>query len=202
MTLRRVPVEALRTPVGGVNLAPGTLADQLAAHRGPAGETLLVFLRHFGCIFCRETVAELRAAAEKDPAYPPVLFFFQGTPTEGRAFLRRYWREARAVADPERQLYAAFGVTRGSVLQLFGPGVWRAASRAREKGHEQGPAQGNVLMMPGVFLVRGADVVWTHRYRHAGDHPDFARIPERAAAARPEAGQKSARPGAGAGYTR
>ena len=33
-------------------------------------------------------------------------------------------------------------------------------------------------MMPGVFLVQGGRVLWSHQYRHAGDHPDLARIPE------------------------
>ena len=58
---------------------PGRLRDQLAGC-----PQLLVFLRHFGCVFCRETVADLRAIAEDNPRFPPVLFFFIGSPTEGR----------------------------------------------------------------------------------------------------------------------
>jgi hypothetical protein len=38
-----LPAGVLDRPVEGTNLQPGTLADQL----GP-GDTLLVFLRHFG----------------------------------------------------------------------------------------------------------------------------------------------------------
>jgi len=48
--------EILDAPVSGVNLAPGTLRAQLGER-----PTLLVFLRHFGGIFCREAVADLRA---------------------------------------------------------------------------------------------------------------------------------------------
>jgi len=171
-----LPESVLGWPVGGVNLVPGTLRDQLSE-----GDTLLVFLRHFGCVFCRETVADLRAVAEADPEYPKVLFFFQGPPTEGRAFLRRYWPEAHAVADPGQRLYAAFGVERGSVVQMFGPAVWRGRWRAAGKGHANGMPAGDVWRMPGVFLVRGERVVWSHRYRHAADHPDFASIPGLAA---------------------
>jgi hypothetical protein len=40
---RGVAPEVLALPVQGVNLVPGTLADQLGRHL-----TLLVFLRHFG----------------------------------------------------------------------------------------------------------------------------------------------------------
>jgi hypothetical protein len=171
--LGEIPDSTLDLRVNGVNLVPGTLRDQLAG-----GAHLLIFLRHFGCLFCRETLADLRAAAEADPGYPPVLLFFQGSPTEGRALLRRYWPAARAVSDPELRVYAAFGIHRGNLLQLFGPGVWAAKRRAEAKGHQQGERTGDVFMMPGVFLVQGGRVLWSHQYRHAGDHPDLARIPE------------------------
>lgn len=173
MKLGAIPAEALDTTVRGVNLAPGTLREQLGQ-----GDTLLVFLRHFGCMFCRETVADLRTLAEADSAFPAVLFFFMGNPMEGKAFLRRYWPGVRAIADPERRLYSAFGVARGGLLQLFGPGVWRARRRAEAKGHGNGERVGDIFMMPGVFLVRGGCVTWSHEYRHAADHPDFSRIPE------------------------
>lgn len=176
----RIPEPILAAPVTGVNLAPGTLRAQLAP-----GDTLLVFLRHLGCTFCRETVSDLREASEADPAYPKVLFFFMGSPREGRAFMQRYWPRAHAVADSEKRFYGAFGVERGSLLQMFGPAVWRAKRRAEEKGHSNGERIGDVWMLPGVFLVRGDRIVWSHEARHAADHPEFARIPELASDAPP-----------------
>lgn len=125
----RIPDAVLDEPVLGVNLVPGTLRDQL----GP-GPTLLVFLRHLGCVFCRETIASLRAASEGRAGYPSVLFFFQGTPTEGRVLLSRFWSGARAVADRPKRFYEAFGVEHGSLGQLLGPGVWRARRRALAAG--------------------------------------------------------------------
>jgi hypothetical protein len=168
-----IPDATLDLRLSGVNLVPGTLRDQLGG-----GPHLLIFLRHFGCVFCRETLTDLRAAAEARSEFPPVLFFFQGSPTEGRAFLRRYWPAARAVSDPELRVYAAFGVERGKLLRMFGPGVWAAKRRAEAKGLANGERSGDMFMMPGAFLVEGARVLWRHEYRHAGDHPDFARIPE------------------------
>ena len=165
--------EVLETRVAGVNLMPGTLADQLGADT-----TLLVFLRHFGCTFCRETVADLRRVCAETADFPPVLFFFQGSVTEGRVFLRRYWPEARAVSDPEKELYAAFGIGRGGLRQMFGPRVWTALRRARSKGIEQGPRSGDLWMMPGIFLVNAGRVLWAHEYEHAGDHPEFHCIPQ------------------------
>jgi hypothetical protein len=169
---RTVPAEILDAPVAGANLVPGPLRSQLAG-----GDALLVFLRHFGCMFCRETVSELRACSEADPGYPAVLFFFVGSPREGRAFMQRYWPTARAISDPEKRFYAAFGVDRGSLLQMFGPAVWRAKRRAEEAGHENGARTGDIWMMPGAFLVRGDRILWAHDPRHAGDHPDFSGLP-------------------------
>lgn len=168
----------LDAPVTGLNLVPGRLRDQLGSE-----PTLLVFLRHLGCLFCRETVSELRAIAEREPSFPPVLFFTQATSVELRAFLRRDWPTARAVADPERRLYAAFGIERMSPLGLLRPALWEAQRRARDKGFEPGERSGDIWRMPGVFLVRGAGVLWSHEFRHAGDLPDFAAIPHLARAA-------------------
>lgn len=168
---RRIPDEVLDEPVTGFNLMPGTLRDQL----GDA-PTLLVFLRHFGCVFCRETVAELRLASAASD-FPPMLFFFQGTATEGRAFLRRDWPSVRAIADPALRLYEAFGVERMAWLDMLRPGLWAAERRARGKGFEQGERSGDIWRMPGVFLVQGARILWAHEFRHAGDLPDFSAVP-------------------------
>ena len=155
---------------------PGSLRDQLGDVR-----TLLVFLRHFGCIFCRETVGELRALAESREDYPEVLFFSQASPTEGRAFLRRYWPVARVVSDPELRLYDGFGIKRGGPIKMFGPQVFRAKRRAEQAGYEMGERSGDIFRMPGVFLVEQDRILWKHAFKHAADHPDFGRVGELAA---------------------
>jgi hypothetical protein len=169
----RIPDEVLARFVRGVNLMPGTLRDQLGER-----PTLLVFLRHFGCPFCKETIAGLREAAARDPSYPPVLFFYQGSPIAGRTFLRRQWPEVRAVADPEASFYESFGIGRAGLLQMFHPGVVPVLLRARAAGLPEGEGSGgDPRRMPGLFLARGAEILWSHRARHQADHPEFARIP-------------------------
>ena len=180
--LDRIPEAALACPVTGVGLQPGNLGDQLGEQL-----SLLVFLRHFGCIFCREMVGDIRAAVDANPDYPNVLFFFQGSPTEGRAFLRRDFPAARAVSDPELTLYEAFGVRRASLLEGIGPSVLRARGRAAAKGHANGPRSGDIWRMPGVFAVEGTRIVWAHTPAHAADHPDFDALPSVIAAARASA---------------
>lgn len=171
-----VPATALDRAVAGLNLMPGTLRDQLGTE-----PRLLVFLRHFGCMFCRETLADLRDAAERDVGFPRPLFFYQGTVSEGRALLGRVWPAAQAIADPEADLYRAFGIERGGLLKMFGPEVFRARSRAREKGHRNGERGVDIWRMPGVMLAHGEEIVWAHAFQHAGDQPDYAMIGEIAA---------------------
>ena len=140
--------------------------------------TLVVFLRHFGCIFCRELVADVRRAAETTPDYPPVLFVYQGTPAEGKTFFADLWPEAVAIADAEQQLYHRFGLTQGSAAQMFGAQVWACGVRAALKGHFIGKPIGDPWMMPGVFVVHGERVLWQHDFSHAGDHPNIPKLAE------------------------
>lgn len=171
-----IPAETLDRSVVGVNLVPGALRDQL-------GEpVLLVFLRFFGCVFCRETVQDLRALSEARDDFPRVLFVSEAGKVEAQAFVRKYWPTAAVIADPKAEVYADFGVGK-SVLKAFSPGVVSATRRALGKGVERGPADGSVFRMPGAFLIDRVDgrdeVVWKHDFRHAGELPDFAHLPKR-----------------------
>ena len=167
----RLSDAVLDAEVDGVGLASGTLRDQLS------GPTLIAFLRHFGCPFCREMVADLRDLSDDLDEALPVLFVYQNTPEAGAEFFRSTWPEARAVADPERCLYEAFGVGRAGVGQALNPGVWACTLRAVSRGHLPGVPDSDPRTMPGLFIVgpEGA-VAWSHDFAHAADHPDFRPI--------------------------
>jgi len=165
----------LEHPIEGINLSSATLQDELGT-----GPTLVVFLRHLGCIFCREMVRDVRSAIEADSAYPPVLFFYQGTVADGREFFARYFPGARAVADLDRKFYAAAGVRQAPVVQLLSPRLMISAVRATVKGNTQriGRVTGDPMTMPAVMVFQHGQIIWQHEFKHAGDHPQFATIPE------------------------
>jgi hypothetical protein len=125
------------------------------------------------------------------PHFPTPLFFFQGSAAEGRALLRHSWPELRAVADPNAELYQAFGIGRGGLLEMFGPGVWSGMSRAHGKGLSNGQRLGDIWRMPGTYLVADERILWMHEHRHAADRPDYAEI-SRLAAARTRAARATA----------
>ncbi len=112
-----------------------------------------------------------------DPGFPEPLFFHQASVEAAKLFFAARLPGAHAVADPDGFFYDAFGLRRGNALQLLGPGVWLRGLRAAMKGHFVGRPTGDPLRMPGTFLVRGRSVMWQHRSRHAGDHPDLRAIP-------------------------
>ncbi|MBL7999450.1 MAG: hypothetical protein JNL32_12540 [Candidatus Kapabacteria bacterium] len=163
----------LNTPISGVNLKAATLGEELGAT-----PTLLVFLRHFGCIFCREMVKDIRNASATNTGYPPVVFFYQGTVEQGRDFFNDLWSDARAISDSPLTFYKGFGIERGSVAEMLSPGVWACSIRAAVKGNFIGLPVGDPWVMPGLFFVENGNILWQHDFAHAGDHPDFSRLPE------------------------
>lgn len=112
-------------------------------------------------------MAELRERAEAG-RLPPVLLVHMGTPEDGASFFAERWPEARAVSDASKQLYAAFGLTPGSLGQLFGARVFLAGLDAAMRGHGIGRPVGDPMMMSGWFLVDGPSVLWEHVHEHAG----------------------------------
>ncbi|MEM8884315.1 MAG: hypothetical protein AAGD14_09615 [Planctomycetota bacterium] len=104
------------------------------------------------------------------------MFVFIATEEQGRNFLGRYGDEARGIADPSGALFDAFDVPRARLGQVFGPSVWVAGARAASRGHGIGKPVGDVMRMPGAFLLQGSRILWQHDYRHAGDKPDWASL--------------------------
>ena len=158
--------QLLNHPIEGVNLSGRTLKEEL----GDVPK-LLVFVRHFGCIFCRELIADMRSVSESQPEFPPILFFYQGTVSDGLEFFPSLWREAKAIADLPKVFYNGFGLERGGMKEMFGAEVWACGVRAALKGHFIGAPVGDPWVMPGMFLVHQHQILWQHHFKHAGDHP-------------------------------
>lgn len=167
-----IPETMLKSAVYGINLN----ADTLHGNLSPDG-TLLVFLRHFGCIFCREMVADLRHHAATDGERERILFFFQGTVPEGRDFFAEHWSSARAIADRPLRFYQGFGVPRGTLSQIYGPEVWRRGMQSFARGNRPGLVEGHVRQMPGFMWVKEGKILWRHDFEHAADNPDLASLP-------------------------
>ncbi|MBY0403384.1 MAG: redoxin domain-containing protein, partial [Cyanobacteria bacterium] len=118
---------------------------------------LVVFLRHFGCTFCRETLAELAKvrnsieSTQFDGRGVEIVVVHMSSVKSGNEFLKRYGLEdLRHISDPYRRLYKLFGLRRGRLSQLFGLQVWiRGFQAGVLNGHGVGSLQGDGFQMPG-----------------------------------------------------
>jgi hypothetical protein len=169
---RSLTKEILDRSVDGVSLKSGTLRNQLH----PSKPVLMVFLRHLGCQFCKETVRDIRNAQNLDPEYPNVLFFFQESVEAGQAFFNQFWPRAKGISDPDLFFYTEFGIPAGGLLEVAGPRALLAGLRATAKGNLQSWPKGNVWQMPGFFIVSGDKIFWSHQCQHAGDRPPIKRM--------------------------
>lgn len=102
-----------------------------------------------------------------------MLFFHRASVEEAERFFAARAPDAHAIADTDGSLFAAFDLQRGSLIQLLGPAVWWRGLVALFKGNFVGKPTGNETQMPGAFLVEGQKVLWKHRAKHAGDHPEL-----------------------------
>jgi peroxiredoxin len=136
---------------------------------------LLVFLHHAGCTFCREALADLtRDRARIEGAGSQIALVHMGTPESFAAFAGSYGLDTvPAVSDPDRVLYRALGLRRGSMGQLLGLKVWVRGAQAFFKGHGIGALQGDGTQMPGTFLVYQGKVIARYLHRTAADRPDY-----------------------------
>ncbi|MEX1021583.1 MAG: peroxiredoxin-like family protein, partial [Dehalococcoidia bacterium] len=106
--------------------------DSLWAER-PA---LLVLVRHFGCQFCREQLADLRDTfpqVEAAGVQPAVIG--NGTPLMAQAFLQETGVEAPLYTDPPREVYRALGTKRPSARVFLQPRQWWYFIRAAARGY-------------------------------------------------------------------
>jgi peroxiredoxin len=152
-----------------------------------AAPVMLVFLRHAGCTFCREALADIarsRSAIEATGARI-VLVHMGDSEAVGKLLVKYGLRGIDCIRDADRKLYRALGLKRGTLWQMFGPKVmWRAVQACILSRHGVGKISADSFQMPGLFVLEKARVV--HRLRHgsAGDRPDYAAVCAAAAQAR------------------
>ena len=142
---------------------------------------LVVCLRHLGCTFCREALADLgRMRPEIESSGTGIVLVHPADDVRAAALFAKYGLEdVPRLADPDQVLYRALGLSKGSFLQLLGPRVlWRAGA-ATLRGHHLGRKDGDTRQMPGVFLVQDGRIVEAFRHRDVADKPDYPAIASR-----------------------
>jgi peroxiredoxin len=136
---------------------------------------LVVFLRHLGCTFCREALAELAARRPAIEGHATKLaFVHMGSPEQGTALLARYGLgDVTHFSDPDCKLYRAFGLERVPFWRFLRWQSLRRFWQAVRAGHRAGLIVGDGFRMPGVFLLHDGQVLRSFRHQDPGDRPEY-----------------------------
>jgi hypothetical protein len=136
---------------------------------------LLVFLRHFGCTFCREAVSELEKLRPQMEALGTRLSFVHLAADERarKYFAPHHLEDLPRFADPDGRLYQEFGLVRVKWHQFLNPRSIARMFGASFRGHWLGVPEGDIERMPGVFLIHRAAILKSFRHKLVSDRPDY-----------------------------
>lgn len=135
---------------------------------------LLVFVRHSGCVFCREALSDLAESRESiEQTGARIVVVYMGDEAAMDRMLEGYGLASLdRIHDADQSLYRAFGLKEGSWWQLAGPRVWfRGLSASLIGGHKVGRSAGDIRQMPGMFLLDHCELVKGFRHASASDRP-------------------------------
>lgn len=178
MSTPPVTTPAVQQALRAARSSGGRTLEEIA----DAGPALVVFLRHGGCTFCREALADLASQRARlaRVGITPVLVHMDPPEKDAQTaerFARYGLADAPRIADPARELYRAFELKRGRLSQLFGWRVWLRGVRAGLiDRHFVGPLAGDGTQMPGAFLVHRGRIVRAFRHDDAADRPDYCEL--------------------------
>jgi peroxiredoxin len=148
-----------------------------------ASAVLIVFLRHFGCSFCREALDDIskkRLDFEKK-GLRIVLVHMSPTQKTAEQFFKKYkLLPIDHISDPECLVYRSFGLGKGNPKQLFGLMNWiRGFEATVIEGHGfdfHGVDIGDGFQMPGVFVIQNGEIKNSYIHKNAWDRPDYEAI--------------------------
>lgn len=137
----------------------------------------LVFLRHFGCVFCKEAlhdIAELRSDIQSKGL--SLVFVHMAKP----AIADEYFQEFNLsgvihISNPDKKYYRAFGLLKGTVSQLYGLSTWIRGFGPKTKGLKLELAEqlGDSTQMPGMFLINKGEIIKQFAHRRASQRPNY-----------------------------
>ena len=138
---------------------------------------VLVFLRHFSCLFCKNQIGDLKAHYQqiRDAGYN-VVAIGQGSEARAARFAEDNDLPFPVFGDKERQTYAAYGLTSSRFGSFLEPDAYRVGIKSLLHGYFPSMPEGSLTQNPGVFLIdRAGQIKKAKIGQHAGD---FATIPE------------------------
>lgn len=141
---------------------------------------MLVFLRHFGCVFCKEALNDIAEIRDEitNQGVELVFVHMSENPVAEKYFKEYQLEGVHHISDPDFKFYTAFGITKGGFSQLYGLRTWTRGYTAKKEGHklELSKALGDSTQMPGIFILKDRSVKEKFIHKYASDRPDYKNL--------------------------
>jgi peroxiredoxin len=141
---------------------------------------LLVFLRHFGCTFCRQAIDDVsKIRPELTQRGIQVVFVHLGSPERAKPYFDYYkLSDVERVSNPDGSLYRdpVFALAHVNLFHLIRPAVWIGWLRGAVFKYRIGLLKEDIQQMPGVFFLKDRAIARFYRHRTIADRPDYLKI--------------------------
>jgi integrase/peroxiredoxin len=149
---------------------------------------VLVFLRYYGCAFCRAHAVKLHRDRERFQEVGVRLATIgQGTPEEAAHFRKKRKIEIPVLVDPDRATYEAAGAKIAVLSEIMGPRILARGLKSSVKSRVfQGMIRGHPAQLGGVLVIApDGSIRYAHMSEDASDNPPNEEILAAARAIRP-----------------
>ena len=144
--------------------------------------TLFIFLRHFGCTFCRETLDILAKQREQiEKLGLSIAIVHMGDEDEGTNVLERYdLRCVEVFNDPSCEIYRACGIGRATYRDIFNlKNMGKAFSTALLRNYGIGKIAGDVFRLSGAAVIHQGKIIGDSKPTIPSDRLEFFHLAQK-----------------------
>lgn len=138
---------------------------------------LLVFLRQFGCNFCKESLYDIgkKRSSFENKGIKLVIVHMADYETAESYFKDYNLNNIEHISDPTCRVYIAFGLIKGTLSQLVGLKTWaRGFEIAVTKQITPGLIRiGDGFQMPGIFVLKNGAIIESFIHNSVADKPNY-----------------------------
>jgi peroxiredoxin len=138
---------------------------------------VLVFLRQFGCIFCRRRLSDLvELKPLLDARGVQLIAIGNGSLKAAKKVLGEFGLTCPVLLDQKQKSYRLMNLHRGIRAALLNAKTMAKIGETFRMGFKQGRSSGDQLQLGGFFVCQGTRVTFAHPDRYSGDTVDHNTI--------------------------
>lgn len=141
-------------------------------------KAVIFFLRYYGCLICQLEIKKIRD--ELATFHQHELDVYLVIQSDAKTIIDKTeasdW-QFHIICDPQANIYEAFGVMEGNILQFLHPSGLPKVIQSLRYGNKHGQFEGKETQLPAVFGIDTDNKIsYAHYGKHISDLPDFQTI--------------------------